>query len=191
MKKIISIIIILLVFVGLYFVLSISENTKNQEVNRSTAVYSSKELGIEFTHPVGQDGYVLEENTPAVEQGLLKTVVLIRAEDVNKIPVGGEGPATITLNVFKNLKKQWPRIWADEHVQSSNINLKVGDVLETTVGGANAIRYKADGLYASDTIVVAHGENIYVIRGMYIDENSLLRMDFSPIVQSIRFIPQE
>jgi hypothetical protein len=72
----------------------------------------------------------------------------------------------------------------------SNINLMRGEVSEYVLGGANAIRYAADGLYASDNVVVAHGENMYVITGSYMDADSDIKKDFATLLESVTFIPQ-
>ena len=189
MKKVyFSFLVVVLVLVGLYFM----PLSKNGVEEKNTATFSSPELGVEFSYPTGPTGYVLEETTPvANSKNLLRTIVLMQTVDASKEqPLGGEGPATITMNIFKNSQKQWPEVWANENIQFSNINLKIGDILEATVGGANAIRYMADGLYASENVVVAHGENMYVVSGMFLDAESQLRKDFSPIVDSIKFIPQ-
>lgn len=120
----------------------------------------------------------------------VRTILLQRTEDAkNPPPVGGEGPPSMVIAVFKNTKKQFPRMWADANVQYSNINLTTNTVTEEVVGGANAIRYMADGLYASENVVVAHGDNIYVITGQFLDQDSDLRRDFEPLLNSIRFIP--
>ncbi len=191
MKNNIIIILALLVLLGgfLYF-------TKNQkEPASTTAVYSSQELGFEFTHNTGPNGYVVSDATPANKEGdLLSTVVLMQTKDKenldkNGAPVGGEGPATIAVNVFKNTKNRQPSVWAMENPTLSNYNLKLTEPAETVVGGANAVSYKADGLYASNNVVVAHGGYIYVFTGMYLDENSNLSRDFLPLINSVKFIP--
>jgi hypothetical protein len=158
-----------------------------------TAVYTNSALGYEFTYRTGPNGYVVEEASKAdPDNELLSHIMLVRTKDLPMIqnpPAGSEGPATINIAVYKNTKKQQPLNWADEHTQASNISLKTGDVSEAVSGGANAIRYKADGLYVMDILIVAHGGNIYVIDGQYADENSDLKKDFSPIVESLKFIP--
>ena len=182
-----------LVLVGVYFIITIDEGSKNQAVEDSVATFSSKELGIEFVYQTGPLGYVLQEVIPTEnDSDFLRSIVLTRTEDAVDVGqvLGGEGPPTITIVVFKNPENQEPKMWADKHPESSNINLKRGDVTEESVGGVNAIRYMADGLYVSENVVAAYGENVYVISGMYLDEESQLRKDFSPLLESVRFIPE-
>lgn len=180
--------VVLVVIAGLY--LFIKVDTK--EVVNNTATYSNAALGIQFNYPTGPDGYVIQELTPSdMTKDLVSTIVVMRTEDATReMPVGGEGPATITIQIVKNTKKLQPAVWADVNKIYSNINLKRGEVNEYVLGGANAIRYDADGLYASDTVVVAHGENIYVITGSYMDADSDIRKDFAPLLASVTFIPQ-
>jgi hypothetical protein len=175
---------------GTYAVLRSNPERTNESQQSQYSTYSNSELGLELDYRTAPDGYVLQELTPSDSRNeLMRMLVLARAEDVENIPVDGEGPPTITIQVLKNLKKQQPQAWADTHHQYSSINLKGSDVRETVVGGANAVRYMADGLYASDTTVVAHGDNMYVISGMFINEDSAIRRDYQPLLDSVRFIP--
>jgi len=64
----------------------------------------------------------------------------------------------------------------------------MGNAIDVTVGGEKAIRYGADGLYASENVVVSRGEKIYVITGQYIDKDSEIGRDFEPLLSSIRFL---
>jgi hypothetical protein len=183
--------VLILILIGGYFLLT-AEQAPGDEVSAGdVTTYSNPGLGIEFDYEAGPNGYVVQESTPTDPNGeIVRSIVLMRAEDVaNGMPVGGEGPPTITIMVYKNAMKQSSSVWADAHTQYSNINLKMGDALETVVGGANAVRYMADGLYASENVVVAHGENVYVITGMFLDATSDLRMDYAPLVDSFTFIP--
>ncbi|MFA5996449.1 MAG: hypothetical protein WC790_01865 [Candidatus Paceibacterota bacterium] len=188
-KKMLLILVAVLAVAG-YVLLQTDAAEINPGLNTQYSTFSSSELGIEFSYRSGPQGYVLEESAPADAQaGLVKVLTLIRAEDASReMPVGGEGPAIMAVHIFENPQKQWPQMWADTHIPYSNINLKTGDVSETTVGGANAIRYIADGLYASENAVVAHGDSIYVITGQFLDKDSDIRRDFQPLLESIRFI---
>lgn len=193
MKKGLLFIIGVAVLAGVaYFYLSIDEEvTENNQVPQYTT-YRSANDGVQFSYRVGPSGYVLEEVMPVdLGSGHIKSLMLRRAEDMEKeIPQGGEGPAVMVVSIFENTNKQQSRNWADSHVQYSSINLSFGEVRDVVVGGANAIRYMASGLYSSENVVVAHGDSVYVITGQYMDENSDLRRDFAPLVDSIQFIPK-
>ena len=162
-----------------------------EDVNYKT--YFNDRLGLEFKYRESPDGYVLRENLPTQSEasaGLVSTLVLMREADAKSpVPEGGEYPPAITVRVVKNDKKEWPQAWAEAHNAWSNINLKQAEPVEYTVGGAKAVRYPADGLYASDNIVATHGEFAYVISGSYLDESSKIRQDFLPFVESISFVP--
>jgi hypothetical protein len=191
-KTIVALVVVVLVALGVYVVSTQTPGISDGPADSSLATYRSPELGFEFQYREGADGYVLKELAPPTsDAGLVRTIVLTPAADAaTPPPAGGEGPATITISVFTNAARQWPRTWADEYLQYSNINLSQNEVEERVVGGANAIRYMADGLYASENIVVAHGEHMYVFTGMFIDADSRLRADFAPLIESVRFIPQ-
>jgi len=92
-------------------------------------------------------------------------------------------------NVFKNTKKQFPSVWVSENPRYGNISLIKGTTHEAVVGGANAIKYEATGLYESINYVVAHGYYIYQFVGMYSNKDSALYRDFEPVVAVVSFIP--
>lgn len=185
MKKILISLVVLVLVVAGYLFLNIDSKKSEAQYTK----YTSPEIGLEFDYPTG---YVLDERMPVdLGTGLIKVIILERSEDKSKEPpVNSEGAPTITISVFENNKKQFVGVWADENIQYSNINLKQGEIKEVVVGGANAIQYKADGLYASNNAVVAHGDSVYVITGQFIDQNSDLQKDFQPILESIKFIPK-
>lgn len=193
MKKFIYILIALAVLLAGYYLYTYWAlgNDSAGQVNSGYLTYSQSDVGLEFDYPEGPEGYVLDERMPVdLGTGLIKNIILTRTEDtLYEPPVGGEGPPVILVSVFENTKKQFPRAWADENIQHSNINLIMGEVGEAVVGGANAIRYVADGLYASENIVVAHGDYVYVITGQFIDQASPILRDYEDLVQSVRFIP--
>lgn len=182
--------VVVLLAVSGYLFLQIDREKTNDSLKGQFTKFNSSELGIEFSYPVGPEGYILEEmNWTDNNPNYIRTIILMRSEDKAKeMPVGGEGPPTITINIFKNPLRQWPQIWADSNIQYSNIDLKIGDILETAVGGAKTVRYMAGGLYSSDNAVVAHGDSIFVFTGMFLDENSDIKKDFEPILNSVNFI---
>lgn len=187
MKTYISAIVIVAVIIGIVLFNQNNKAPQPEQVEQTPQmkVYSNSELGVQFSYP---DGYVLQERK-GDGKNLLATLVIMRAEDLQSIPEGGEGAPAITVHVAKNTKKEFPLTWAEGNKQLSNINLKMGDAAEAVVGGANAIRYTADGLYASDNAVVAHGENVYVFAGAYLERGSKIHQDFSALLGTVEFIP--
>lgn len=160
---------------------------------RDVKVAAYPDLGFSFAYTTGSDGYTLVEPEAAVEGGPVKTLMLVHADDraaYENPPQGGEGPATITIQVFENDKKQFPRQWAEQNNAYSNIGLLIGEVSESVVGGANAIRYKADGLYAMNVAVFANGEHMFVVQGGYRSESDPTAVDFEPLLNTITFIPK-
>lgn len=193
MKKALFFIVGIAILAGAgYYYLRIDEEVTENTQTPQYATYRSANDGVEFSYRVGPKGYVLEEVMPVdLGTGHVKSIILQRTEDAERpVPQGGEGPAAIVVSIFENTNKQQSRNWADSHVQYSSINLAIGDVRDVVVGGANAIRYMASGLYSSENIVVAHGDSVYVVTGQYMDENSDLRSDFGPLVDSLNFIPK-
>jgi hypothetical protein len=157
------------------------------------ATYSNPEIGLAFTYRAGPEGYVVNEAIPmAVDPTLFRFVHVVPAEVANQTPPeGGEGPAQISISVYKNVGNEWSGQWAESHPQYSNIQLKTGEVKEVVVGGANAVEYARDGLYPATVVVVAHGGYVYVFDGAYLDKDSDLYKDFLPLVNSVTFIPVE
>lgn len=185
--------VVLIALVG-YVLLTNKKSAESIPVTNTGITYSSPELGLEFTYPAGPDGFVLQEiSLVDLNSNELRNIVLWQTNDYASLdnpPIGGEGPPNITIQVFKNPEKQLPTAWAMESTAYSNINLKTSEPVEYVLNGAQAVRYPADGLYPSDNVIVAHGDNIFVFHGMYLTPDSVLRRGFEPLLQSVRFIPQ-
>lgn len=162
-------------------------------VNRServpvTAEYVSTVSGISFRYPIGAGGYVATVRQGGDDAAKLRETIVLTHETDTEAKVNGEGPPAITVTAFENDQMQFPLAWANQHKTHSNISLSMGDISEAVVGGANAIRYRADGLYAMDTAVVAHGGYIFVLSGAYIDDSSPTLRDFGSLLASVRFL---
>lgn len=194
MKKIIILVIVLFVLVGFYFV----SKFNNKEVSDNTTLYTNQELGLEFSYKDGPDGYVLEDITSLIgeqQEGteIVKAYRLINIQDkieLENSEDGREGPAIMTVMVFKNLKNQSASMWVDTFTTFSNLGLVIGSVdRDAVVGGANAVKYRTDGLYQNQNVVISSGGYIYLFSGSFMDENSDIFKDFNKLVDSINFIP--
>lgn len=187
---IIGIVAVIALAAGAYLLLSPSE-TPNQAGAGSPATrteHADPALGLSFSYP---NNYVLEEREGT---NPMKSIILMKREDVEGMrtnpPIGGEGPAVISIHVFPNEKKQFPVAFAMEHTDYSAYNLKTGNDEERVVGGANALLYSADGLYPARYAVVAHGSFVYVFVGQYASPEDPMRADFTSLLESVGFIPE-
>ncbi len=189
-KNLIKVLLVLIVIVG---VLGYFGFGGKKQVSNTTAVYLNTDLGLEFTYPTGPNGYVLgEADASESSGGNIKTIILMQTKDKKSIDkngasVGGEGPILITINVFSNPDGKQAGVWAIENPTLSNIGQRTTEPRGEVVGGENAVRFYMGGLYTSDNIIVSNRANVYIINGMYIDSESQIKKDFSPIVSSIKF----
>lgn len=155
--------------------------------------YEDSVYGYAFSYRGGADGYVvLEPDGASAHPDHLKTVVLMEKREYDALLASTdarEGPPTINISIYRNSENMWSGQWAAAHPSESNVGLAVAEPEEGTFAGANAVRYLVDGLYPTDTIVVAHGGFVYILSGSYLDATSAIRQDFEPFLNSFAFIP--
>lgn len=155
------------------------------------AIFKDAHTGITFEYPESDEGYTLTDlntkNTPLLE----KAVVLGRKRDTlaDTAAMPLESAPAIAVSVYKNTDNEALRDWVNSHKLYSNISLKVDEPADLTIGEANAVRYTTDGLYRADNVIIAHGGNMYVLTGSYLDENAQIHKDFLSLLGTIEFIP--
>jgi hypothetical protein len=159
---------------------------------RAVATFTDPALDIEFSFRRGPDGYIFfsAPHGNEEEENFEEMYVLMLKSDYDMLQnlKETEGPPAIAVAVYRNPKNQEASAWALANPDVSNTGLAVGEPVTTVVGGAQAVRYTVDGLYRIDTVVIAHGEHIYVVSGAYQDENSTIRKDFAPFLESVTFV---
>lgn len=154
------------------------------------------EVAVGFPYRKGPDGYVLTKDIPGMStnanfvtgyQFMLEKekVELENATDAR------EGPPTIELRVYKNTENLDPAVWILRNPLESNSEMMFGEPAETVIGGANAVYYVADGLYAMHTHVVAHGAFVYVFTASTLDDNSPQKVDLDGMLRALSFIPEK
>lgn len=160
---------------------------------RVTGKYSDSVLGFAFEYRKGPNGYVLQSPPHGNEEeaDFEEAFILMMKSDYDAMQIaeGTEGPPTISVLVYRNSKKQTARVWAEANAATSNFNLKLDEPKVAVVGGEKGVRYMVDGLYRMDTLVIAHGDFMYLISGAYLEEDSLIREDFKAFLQTLTFIP--
>lgn len=186
---------------GLYFYTQTPPVTETQDeagtppaVSPALTTYEMAALGLSFQYQTGPDGYTLYERSVTDEPAFhVASLMLVHENEramMDNPPAYTEGPMNIAVDVFTNEEMQFPLVWAREHGTYSNIELAQGEVAEAVVGGANALRYRVDGLYQMDVVVVAHGSKVYVLSASYLDAESPTYQDFDALLSSLRFVPE-
>ncbi len=155
---------------------------------------TDQKAGITFTYRKGPGGYMIhplpisQETNPHFVRGYqLMLESDMHAQTDTSVP--REGSPTIAMRIYTNPEKLWPSVWAQKNPAESNVSLMMGTETETAVGGAKAVSYVADGLYATNTYVVTQGAYVYVFTGASIDDMSPQKRDFLDIIGSVTFFP--
>jgi hypothetical protein len=121
--------------------------------------YSSDTFGISFYYP---DGYELSEAERGTAERGHYSIVLVRDED-RVPPVNGEGPTSITIDIYENnIDKQTLVGWLNNS-SASNFKLSNGTYATTSVASVPAVTYAWSGLYEGKTTAFVHGTNIIAL----------------------------
>lgn len=195
MKNIVFVLLALALFGGLYLFF---QNNKDVEVVQEGTyqTFADSETDIQFEYKTAPDGYVVENLSSFIRNEVEGVEVIAAYRVINereKIELetserGREGPPTINILVFKNNENYTAREWVDAVSQYSNIGLLIGSVNEAvSIGGKDAIQYRADGLYLSENVVVAHGDYIYHFVGFFHGEDTPIYQDFLSLIDSVEF----
>ena len=159
--------------------------------------YSVKEdsvVGLSFKYRTSPDGYTLNEHLAdaLADPSFVKVFSLMPTGDYEsfiKNEEASEGPASIEIAVFKNLDNQTALEWVEANPSLSNVGLLSGTINRNfAVAGKKAVRYLVDGLYLTDTVAVANERLVYIFSGAFLDESSLTRKDFRPLLDSVKFV---
>ncbi len=162
-----------------------------QEAKTKTLI--DERIGVRLSYRTEPHGYMVKAAVPAPsDPTFIKGYEFMLIDDAEAMQRGmgdTEGPATIMLFAYKNPDRLAPSVWASANPSLSGIQRARSDTDDMAVGGANGVRYVADGLYLTDTVIVAEGNLMYVITGSYIDEYDATFVDFDPFLESIEFMP--
>lgn len=156
-------------------------NNTNGEV-LSTQSYASTEYGFSFDYP---DTYQIEERVIDNANRNHKSITLMPKGYVP--PEGGEGPTTISIDIYQNnLDKQSLETWIKGNAYS-NYKLGSGLITSLNVSGKEALSYDWDGLYSGHTVVFEHNQTIIAVSVTYMNRGDQIRLDFENILKSFRF----
>ncbi len=165
---------------------------KQADTEEEWLTHSEDRLQFEFTYRSSPDGYTLlqpevSEGAPNFEKALLLMQKTDYADFEARKDQPGESPPVISVLVYRNVESLNSREWAEKNAMLSNIQLTGGEIKEVSIAGSQGVRFLADGLYLLDTVVLARGDYVYLFSAGYLDENSVLRRDFDPFLNSVAF----
>ncbi len=147
--------------------------------------YSNATYGLSFLYP---DRYVFSEmDIPGGAMREHHVITLMRKEDL-PLPTDGEGPPTITINIYQNnLDNQTTEGWI-RNTNESNFKLSEGKFSSTTISTLDALSYRWSGLYEGTTIVHAQSNWVYTFTVTYLEMGAPIVQDFVAIRDSVRIV---
>lgn len=147
--------------------------------------YSNAAYGISFSYP---EGYVLTETDAAGSaQRAHHVITLMRSGDLPP-PEAGEGPPSITIDIYQNDRDA---LSAEAWIRNdSRSNFKLGDgrLASTTISGIPALSYRWSGLYEGTTIALAQPRWIYALSVTYLEMGADIVQDFVAVRDSVRIV---
>ncbi len=167
-----------------YLFLSPEETFNSTDIPAKIMVaYTNVEHGISFTYP---DTYILNEMEVGNGERWHYNITLIDKEAAANVPQNGEGPISITIDIFQNnLDKLTIAEWVN-NVSYSNFKLILGGALTSiTLADKEALAYTWDGLYRGDSIVFEHDGNIVMLSVTYLSPEDDIISDFVNIALSL------
>ncbi len=140
--------------------------------------FSNAEYGISFTYPAH---YSVDEQHFADRH----TIILADKDALAATPQNGEGPTTITLDVFQNPRDLSPSDWVKSN-SASNFQLSNGALASTTQAGAEAVAYVWDGLYRGESYVFENGDEIVMLTVTMMEPTDAIHNDFEKVMRSLQ-----
>ena len=148
--------------------------------------YDNPTYGVSFSYP---DSYVLtERDEPGLAQQSRHVITLMDKTAAANIPENGEGPTTISIEVFESAAidsrsvEQWIK-----NTNATNFNLSPNQTLsQTTVAGVQGLSHAWDGLYSGESTVIVHKDNMLVFSVSFMARTDSIRSDFTELLRTVQ-----
>ena len=115
--------------------------------------------------------------------------VLVLLPDGYVPPQGGEGPATIVIQHVPNPEGTSLEDWVKGDSRSNYKLAAEGAALEpVTVGGQVGVRYQHSGLYETDAVVVARGNDIFLFSASWLTPQDATRAELQQLLSTVEFL---
>ncbi len=166
-----------LITAGFLFFYSSVLFSPSQQAQQSSGInlYANGTYGISFAYPAS---YLVAEGERGTVSRPHYAIVLTHEDDIEP-PFGGEGPTTITIDIFPSAGKtldQWIATTPE-----SNVTLGSGELTDTTVNGVAAKTYRWSGLYEGESTVFMHQENIVMLSVTYLTPEDTIVADYTEL----------
>ena len=189
--KVLGSIVIVIGIIGLYF--GVDNYVYDMKPEAGYVTHEDGDMDLKFEYRDDATGYVLQElEIEDRESGFMKGYQLMLKEDYAELELSDaprDGPPTIAIITYENDSNLTPEVWAEENPIYSNIAIALEEPTEYSVDGVMATRYMVDGLYRSDIVLVSKNNLIYMFSGSFLTEDSAVRRDYEPLLNSIEFLP--
>jgi hypothetical protein len=168
----------------LFFYSSILFQTEEPipQVLQDVNFYANGTYGVSFPYP---DAYLVVEGERGTQARPHYAIVLTHEDDIS-IPVGGEGPPTITIDIYPNQTNTTLEEWVTT-TPESNFALGNQKLLPTTVGEHDARTYRWSGLYEGVTTALLVENVIVAISVTYLTPDDTIITDYQNILQGFTF----
>jgi hypothetical protein len=143
--------------------------------------YRSATYGIAFTYP---EGYVLAESEAGNAERAHHSISITKATNV-PAPTAGEGPVSVTIDIYQNDLDRLSLIAWITNTSESNFKLGPGVMASTTVAGVEAASYTWSGLYEGESTVFLHGTNVVSVSGTHMDATDEMRDVYRSVLASV------
>lgn len=152
--------------------------------------YFNADSGLSFAYRINPDGYTLIEHSPGeevIDPTLEKHMTLFDIDEYQEALSATEpreGPPGITIMVFGNTEGLSAEKWLSEHARVANF--MEGTEFETvSIGGAEGVRFLADGLYQNDVVILDNNSNIYLFSGAFNSPEDQIREDYIEFLNTV------
>jgi hypothetical protein len=197
-KFFMGLIAVIVVLAAAYFILFSANDGLEPSANATTtpqnpsgqqfSTYSNTKYGLSFSY--SSEYQLTEMDAPGSALRERHIIVLQRKEDLPP-PEGGEGPPSITIDIYQNnLDHQTTEGWI-RGTSESNFKLGTGDLASTTIAGMPAFSYRWSGLYEGTTVAIALPNWIYAFSVTYFEPGADIVQDFAALRESVRIGPSQ
>lgn len=159
---------------------------------RLVSRHSVPEQGFRFDYLKEPDGYVAVPVNVSESPAPVYAISLMARSDADTLADGAgprESPKAVSLRVYRNAKHLHAPVWVERNRRLSSIDLATSAVEEAVLAGANAVRYRTDGLYQSEHIVAAHDGKIFHLTVTFDSRDEAIYRGFVEMAGTFEFTP--